>query len=169
MEDFWARVLASLSFRRELQHGAYFGEGWGRPHHGDEGGLLVEILAEPNDNDVDELRVADGIAEFAKLVTDGLDALAEEVDRGIALGHVTKLGVQSVFPSVTIALKKLAKRAPDVGGGGAVVIKHVEDLSGDAGVEPLNNREIVFHPLRIMGLRKTVGGNVRPEVAASQV
>ena len=60
-------------------------------------------------------------------------------------------------------------RALDVGGGGSIVIKHVEDLSGDAGVEPLNNRKIVFHPLRIMRARRTVGGDVRAKVAASQV
>lgn len=115
------------------------------------------------------MRVAGGIAEFTKLVVDGLDTLTEEVHRGIALGQVTMLDAQSVFLSVPLAPKKLAKRAPDVGGGGVVVIKHVEDLSGDAGVELLNNREIVFHPLRIMRARRTIGGDVRPKVAASQV
>ena len=167
MENRWARVLASLSVRRELQHGADFGKGWRRPHHGDEGGLLVQILARPDNDDVDELCVAVGITEFAKLIANGLDTLAEKIYRGIALGQVTKLGVQSALPSVAVALKKLAKRAPYVGGGGAVVIKHVEDLGGDAGVESLNNREIVFHPLRIMRERRTVGGDVRAEAAAS--
>ena len=93
MEDPWARVLVSLSVRRELQHGADFGEGWRRPHHGDEGAMLVEILAQPDDDDVDELCVTDEITKFTKLVADGLDTLTEKIYRGIALGQVTKLGV----------------------------------------------------------------------------
>ena len=122
MEDAGPRFFASLSFRGELKHGAHLGEGGRGPHHGDEGGLLVEVLAETDDDDVDELRVADRVAEFAKLVTDSLDALAEEIHRGIALGHVAKLGVRRVFLSVVVALKELTEGAPDVGGGGAIVI-----------------------------------------------
>lgn len=86
MEDPWERVPASLSVRGELQHGGDLGKGWRSPHHQDEGGLLVEILAQPNNDDVDELYITDGIIEFAKLVADGLDALTEKIYRGIALG-----------------------------------------------------------------------------------
>src|SRR4051794_10588174 len=39
------------------QHRADFREGGARPHHRYEGGLLAEVLAEPNAEDVDELSV----------------------------------------------------------------------------------------------------------------
>lgn len=83
--------------------------------------------------------------------------------------HIAKLGVESVFPSVGVALEELTEGVPDVGSGGAVVIEHVEDLGGDAGVEPLDDREIVFQPLRIVGAGKTVGGDMRAQVAAAEV
>ena len=77
--------------------------------------------------------------------------------------------MESVFPSVGVALEELTEGVLDVGSGGAVVIEHVEDLGGDAGVEPLDDREIVFQPLRIVGAGKTVGGDMRAQVAAAEV
>ena len=120
MEHPGARILASLSFRSELQHGANFGEGWRRPHHGDEGGLLVEVLAETDHDDVDELRVADMIAEFTEFISYGFDALTEQTDWSIALRHVAELGVQHVLPGIAVALEQLAQGGPDFGDGGAV-------------------------------------------------
>ena len=107
MEHVRAGVLASLCLRSELQHRSHLGEGWRRMHHGYKGGLLVEPLAEIDDDDVDELRVADNVTKFVELVVDGLDALAVEVDRCIALGHIEKLGVQGVPPGVAVTLKEL--------------------------------------------------------------
>ena len=45
----------------------------------------------------------------------------------------------------------------------------IEDFCGDSHVDPLNNGEIIFDPLRIMNLRKRVVGNVRAEVASPKV
>ena len=108
MEHARAGVLASLCLRGELQHRSHLGEGWRRPHHWYEGGLLVEFLAKADNDDVDELRVADDVTKFTELVADGLDALAVDVDGSIALGHVAELGVQCILPGVDVALKKLA-------------------------------------------------------------
>lgn len=55
MKDLGARVLASLCFRRELEQRTNFSEGGRRPYHWYERGLLVKILAEADDDDVDEL------------------------------------------------------------------------------------------------------------------
>ena len=139
-----ARVLASLSVRGELQHGSYLGEGWWRPHHGDERGLLDEFVAKADDDDVDELRVADDVTKFTELVADGFDALVVEVDRGVALGHVAQLGVQNVLPSVAVALEKLAHGSPDLGGGGVFVVEGVEDFGGDPEIGRASCRERVY-------------------------
>ena len=77
--------------------------------------------------------------------------------------------MESVFPSVGVALEELTEGVPDVGSGGAVVIEHVEDLGGDAGVEPLDDREIVFQPLRVVGAGKTVGSEVEIEEMSPMV
>ena len=45
----------------------------------------------------------------------------------------------------------------------------IEDLCGDSHVDPLNNGEIIFDPLRIMKLRKRVVSNVRAEIASPKV
>ena len=93
MKDMGARILACLSLYRKLQHRSHLGESGRRPHHGDERSLLVKFFVEPDDDDVDELRVADDVAKFTELVAYGLDVLAVEVDRSITLGHVAELGM----------------------------------------------------------------------------
>ena len=71
MEDAGARILACLSFCGELQHRSHLGESGRRPHHGDERSLLVKVFVEPDDDDVDELRVTDDVTKFTELVVDG--------------------------------------------------------------------------------------------------
>ena len=64
MEHLRTKDLASLSLRSELQHISHLREGRRRPHHGYEGGLLVEIFIEADDSDIDEPRVANGVVEL---------------------------------------------------------------------------------------------------------
>ena len=77
--------------------------------------------------------------------------------------------MQRVFPSIDVALKKLAQRGTNPGGGGTVVIEHVEDLGGDTSVEPLDDGEIILNPLRIIWAGNTSGGHVRAKIAATEV
>ena len=49
------RLLAGVRLCGELQHREDLGEGGRRPHHGDEGGLFIELLVEADNDDVDEL------------------------------------------------------------------------------------------------------------------
>jgi translation initiation factor 2 alpha subunit (eIF-2alpha) len=95
-----------------LEHGADLGEGGFGPHHGDEGGLLVEVFTEPDEEYVDELAIVDGITELAKFVSDGLEPLTVDADGRINLNGVAKLGVEAVEAGVDVVLKKLTKRRP---------------------------------------------------------
>ena len=56
------------------------GEGGTRTHHTDEGGLLLEPLAEADEEDVDELAIVDRITKFAEFIRDSLEALAVDAD-----------------------------------------------------------------------------------------
>ena len=49
------------------------------------------------------------------------------------------------------------------------MIEHVEDLCGDTSVEPLDDREVILDPLRIIWASKTGGGHVRAKIAATEV
>ena len=77
-----------------LEDGAHLGKSWLRPHHGDEGGLLVELFAEPDEEDVDELPIFNGITKFTEFVGDGPEALAVDTERGVALHRIPELGVE---------------------------------------------------------------------------
>ena len=64
MENLGARLLARFGLGGELEHGMDFSKRGRWPHHGDERSLLVEILAQPDDDDVDELRITDDVTKF---------------------------------------------------------------------------------------------------------
>ena len=49
-------------------------------HHRDEGGLLLEPLAEADEEDVKELAIVDRITKFAEFIRDRLEALALDAD-----------------------------------------------------------------------------------------
>ena len=87
-EDLRAGVLGCLGTIGPLEHGADLGEGRRWPHHGDEGGLLLEALTKPDEEDVDELAIVDGVAEFTEFVRDDFAALAVDTNRSITLHHV---------------------------------------------------------------------------------
>ena len=95
--------------------------------------------------------------------------MAEEVNRGIALRHVAKLSMQDVLPGIAVTLKELAERSPNSSSRGAIVVEHVEDLGGYAGIEPLDNCEVVLNPLRIIEPRCAGESDMGAQVAASEV
>jgi hypothetical protein len=82
------RLLSRHSAIRPRKHGANFSKGRGRPHHGDEGLLLVEALVEADEEDLDELFVLNRVAKFTKFVGDRLEALAVDPHGRITLGGV---------------------------------------------------------------------------------
>jgi hypothetical protein len=95
-----------------LQHGANLGEGGFRPHHRDEGGLLVEVLAEPDEKDVGELVIVDGVTKITEFINDGFEPLAVDPDRRSTLNGVAELCVETFYAGVDIILEELAKSCP---------------------------------------------------------
>jgi hypothetical protein len=94
----WARLLARLCVIGALEQRADFSKRGTGPHHRDEGRLLLESIAKPLKEDVDELAIRHGIAEFAELVGHGLDTLAVDAEGGGPLDGVADLGVEVVDP-----------------------------------------------------------------------
>jgi hypothetical protein len=103
--------LASLGGVGVLQQGADLGEGGAWAHHGNEGRLLVEVIAETGDEDVDELPIGHGIAEFTKLVGDSTKVLAVGADGGVALDGVAELVVEAGDAAVNVVSWKSCRRA----------------------------------------------------------
>jgi hypothetical protein len=91
-----------------LQHGSDFSEGRRWPHHRDKGGLLVEAVAEPDEEHVDELTVVDGVAKLLEFIGDRLEFLTVDADGGITLLGVAELGVEGVDAAVDIVLEELS-------------------------------------------------------------
>lgn len=92
----WTRLLARLSIISPLEQGVDLSEGGAGKHHGDQGGLFIEPLSEPNEKYIDELTAVNGIAEFAELIGHRLDPLAIHTDGGGALGGVAELNIEVV-------------------------------------------------------------------------
>ena len=82
---------------------------------------------------------------------------------------VVELGVETIDTSIDIVLEELSEGRPESSGSSSVAKHQVEDLGGDALVDPLNYSEIIFDPTRIM--RAWNGGvvDVRSEIAATKV
>jgi hypothetical protein len=77
-----ACLHAGLRVVSTLEQGAHLDEGGAGLHHGDEGGLFLEPVAEPLEEDVDELKILNGITKFAELVGHSLDTLAVDAEGG---------------------------------------------------------------------------------------
>lgn len=154
---------------RPREHGADFGEGRRRPHHGDKGLLLVEALIETDEENLDELLVLNGIAEFTKFIGDGLDALAVDAHGRVALGGVPELYIERVDAGVDVVLEKLAKSCPKSGDAGGGPEDEIEDLGAHPLVDPLYNSKIILNPAGIRGRRRDAEVDVRQEIAATQV
>jgi hypothetical protein len=165
----WACLLAWLCVIGALEQRADFTKRGTGPHHGDEGHLLLEPIAKPLKEDVDELAIRHGIAEFAKLVGHGLDALAVEAKEGGPLDGVVDLGVEVVDPGIDVVLEELAQGRPESSGSGGLAKDEIEDLGGDACVDPLDDGEVVRNPARIGGAWNEVVGDVVTKTAAPEV
>lgn len=99
--------LARLILGLLLQNRSHLFEAGVGFHQRDEGNLLLKLFSEANEEGVDEGTVVDGIAELPKFVIDGLDALAEDGDGGVALRACAELNVESIDARVGVVLKKL--------------------------------------------------------------
>ena len=129
--------------------------------------MLLKTFTEPDEENIDELAVIDGVAEFAKLVGERLEPLTINPHLGVALDGVAELGVEGVDASVDVVLKQLTKGCPERGGVGGVAEDEIEDLGGHPLVDPLDDGEVVLHPARIRGLGDGVGVDVAEKIAAA--
>jgi hypothetical protein len=74
--------------------------------------LLLKSFSEPDEENIDELAVVDGVAEFTKLVDERLEPLTINPHLGVALDGVTELGVEGGDASIDVVLKELTKGRP---------------------------------------------------------
>jgi hypothetical protein len=165
----WARLLACLCVIGALEQRADFGKRGMGPHHGDEGCLLLEPIAKPLKEDVDELAIRHRITEFAKLVGHGMDALAVEAEEGGPLDDVVDLSIEVVDPGVDVDLEELAQGRPESSGSGGLAEDEIEDLSGDTRVDPLDDGKVVRNPARFGGAWNGVVNDVVMKTAAPEV
>jgi hypothetical protein len=126
-------------------------------------------MVEPFEEDVDELAVGHGIVELAELIDHRLDVLAVDTKEGGPLDGVADLGVEVVDPGVDVVLEELAQGRPEGGGGGGLMEDKIEDFSRDAGVNPLDDGEVICNPVRICGAGNGVSGDVITKDAAPEV
>ena len=168
-EGLGARLSTRLRIVSALEQGADLRKGGARPHHGDEGCLVPEPVAEPLKEDVDELTVRHGVTELTELVGQRLDALAVDAEGGGTLGGGADFSVEVVDPGVDIVLEELAQSRPESGGGGGVAEDEVKDFSGDAGVNPLDDGEVVSNPARICRAWNGVVGDMISKAASPEV
>ena len=66
-------------------------------------------------------------------------------------------------------MKKLSERGPELGGGCIVNGDEVEELGGDAGVDPLDDGEIIGDPAWVGGLRNGGRLDMVMQTAATRV
>jgi hypothetical protein len=140
-----------------------------RPHQRDEGGLLVEDLAEPDEKNVDELPFFNRVTKLAEFVSNGGEALIVDANGRGALDEIAKLDVEVVHAGVDVVLEELAKGNPECGGGRGVAEDGVEYLGGDARVDPLDDREVVLDPSWIIEAWNAVRGDVGEKIASPQM
>ena len=74
--------------------------------------MILEPLAEADEEDIDELVIVDRITKFAKFIRNPLEALAVDADGCITLHRIPKLGVEIVGASVDVVLEELTKGCP---------------------------------------------------------
>ena len=129
--------------------------------------MLLRTFTEPEEEDIDEMTIVDGVAKFAELVGDGLESLTINPHLGVALDGVAELGVEGVDASIDVILKELTKGRPECGGVGGVAEEKIENLGGHPLVDPLYDGEVVLHPARIRGLGDGVSVDVAEEIASA--
>jgi hypothetical protein len=132
-----------------------------------EGRLHLEPIAESLEEDVVEMAFRHGIAELAELVGHRLDALVVDDEGGGPLDGVVDPGFEVVDPGIDVVLEEVAQDRPESGGG--LTEDEIEDFSRDAGVNPLDDGEVIRKPARIVGAGNGVGGDVITKAAAPEV
>ena len=130
---------------------------------------IIKTFTEPDKENIEELAIVDGVAEFAELIGERLEPLAVNPHLRITLDSVAELGVESIDASIDVILKKLMKGRPERGGVGGVAEDEIEDLSGHPLVDPWDDGEVVLHPARIRGLGDRVGGDMAEEIASAEM
>jgi hypothetical protein len=90
---------------RPGEDGADLSKGRWRSHHRDKRLLLVEALAEADEQDLDELLVLYGVTKFTQFIDDGLEALTVDPHGRFALDGVPELRVERVYTGVDVVLK----------------------------------------------------------------
>jgi hypothetical protein len=68
----------------QLEHGVHLAKGRWWPHHGDEGGLLLEAIAEAGEEDMDQLAIGNRVPKFAELIGCSFDPLTVDGERGFS-------------------------------------------------------------------------------------
>ena len=139
------RRLARLVLCLEMQDGAELHEGGVGSKHRYEGDLLLELFPEADEESVDEGPIVNVITELTEFVADRLDALTENAHGAIALRDRAKLGVEGGDASIPVVLEEPAELGPNITRGGTIRHHKVEELGGDACVQPLDKSKIIEH------------------------
>jgi hypothetical protein len=126
-------------------------------------------MTEPLEEDVNELAVRHRIAELAELIGHRLDVLAVDAEGGGPLDGVVDRSVEVVDLGFDVVLEELAQGRPEGGGGGGLTEDEIEDFSRDAGVNPLDNGEVIRNPASICGAGNGVCGDVITKAATPEV
>jgi hypothetical protein len=70
------------------------------------------LFSEPDEENIDELAVVDGVDEFAELISERLEPLTINPHLGVALDGVAELSVEGGDTSINVVLKELTKGRP---------------------------------------------------------
>lgn len=150
MEEARSVRLARLVPLLHLEHRTRLDKSRQWAQERDQGGLLSEPLVKPAHESMKERAVGDHLAKLTEFVANGLDALTEDADGSIALGDGAELSVEGGNTSVAVVLEQPTKLGPNVASGRAVGDHQVEELSGDARVQPLDDGEVILEPPRVL-------------------
>ena len=95
--------------------------------------------------------------------------MTEDANRTIFLGDGAELDVEGRDAGIAVVLEETPELRPDVACRGTVLDDEVEQLGGDARVQPLNPGEIFFEPTRIVRLGRRGVGDVVKQRAEAEV
>jgi hypothetical protein len=108
--------------------------------------LFLKLVTEASEEGVEKQPIFNVITKLPEFITDVLDSLIENGDRGVSLGDGTQLDVESIDVIAAIILEELLKRLPKLASDGIIIGDEIEELSGYARIFPLDDCEIVLHP-----------------------
>jgi hypothetical protein len=105
-----------------------FSKGGRRPHHGDEGDLLLKAIAEADEEDIDQLSIENRVPKFVELIGCRFDPLTVDGERGVSLNGVAELGVEAGDARLDVVLEELTEGRPMISRSGGVVEHQIENL-----------------------------------------